>query len=131
VNFWHYTCDHGHRGISVDGKLVTPVTLAKSTAYERWPAWRRALLDIIWMTDLDAPDRAALGLTRNTIPCDRTAHRYRVVGYNPIRYADFRRDLPKRLRDHLEEAPGVLPMHWWMAYTPVPVVYDPILAVVS
>lgn len=132
MNFYHYTCEHGREAIGDTGKLISPVQLAGEAAFARWPKWQRGLADIIWMTDLDSPDRDGLGLTSNTIRCDRTVHRYRVAGYKPIRYVTFRLELPKRARDQLEEAPGVLPMHWWMAYTPVPVVYDPAeLAVVA
>jgi hypothetical protein len=126
VIFWHFTCDHGRRGIGDTGMLVSASTQVDPDRLHRLPAWRRALMDIIWLTDLDVPDRLALGLTSKMLDCDRTAHRYRATTYKPIRYVSFRRDLPKRLRDELEDASGALPMHWWMAYTPVSVVYDPL-----
>jgi hypothetical protein len=131
MTFWHYTCDHGHQEIGGEGRLISAVQLAqkmgKPEAFEHMPAYQRAIAEIIWMTDMEYPDADALGLTRVTLSCDRTAYRYRVAaGYRSIRYVDFRRELPKRTRDELENAPGALPMHWWMAYMSVPVVYDPI-----
>ena len=131
MNFWHYTCEHGRKEIGETGRLISATALAGPQRFALMPKWQQLIASIIWLTDMDLPDRAALGLTRNTITCDRGAHRYRVVDYMPIRYVDHRRELPKRMRDELESAPGVRPMHWWMAYTPVPVVYDPILAVTS
>lgn len=124
--FYHYTCDHGHEAIGAAGSLKPPSELVDPSTYANWPQWQRPLMEMIWLTDLPEPIREALGLTRKTT-CDRTVHRYRVVGFIPMRYTAIRRDLPKRLRGDLESASGALPVHWWVAYTPVPVVYDPIL----
>ena len=131
MNWYHYTCDHGHHGITVDGTLLPTRELIDPSVYQQTPAWRRALLDLIWLTDLDAPDRAALGPTSHSLTCDRTRHRWRAIDYTPMRYTAIRRDLPQQTRRELESATGVLPMHWWVAYTPVPAVYDPIVAVTS
>jgi hypothetical protein len=131
ITFWHYTCDHGHAGIGDEGRLLPASQLAPPARVAKLPAWHQQLMSLIWMTDMDTPDALALGLTRETISCDRTAHRYRVYGYNPARYVDLRRDLPKRLRDPLENAVGARPMHWWCAYTPVPVRYEPIAPLVG
>lgn len=129
TTFYHYTCEHGHRAIGDEGKLVSAMQLAGTEAFARMPAYQRTVANIIWLTDMDVPDASALGLTRNIISCDRTAHRYRVLAYEPIRYVDHRRELPKRTTALLESAPGARPMHWWLAYTPVPVVYDPVAKV--
>ncbi len=127
MSFWHYTCTHAHAKIGVTGTLTPLRDLVSDEAFAGWPAWRKRTLDIVWLTNLDQPWREALGLTSKTLGCDRTAHRYRVIGYSPMRYTAVRRDLPKLLRDGLENAPGAMPVHWWLAYTPVPVVYDPVL----
>lgn len=126
MNLYHYTCSHGHDCIGDQGHLHPVRSLVDESKFAGWPAWKLQLVKMVWLTDLDAPMREALGLTSKVSPCDRTQHRYRMVGYSPIRYTAARRDLPKRLRDELESAPGAMPMHWWFAYTPVPVVYDPI-----
>lgn len=124
--FFHYTCDHGLESLGDEGKLLPGAAFIAARVYDRMPAWQQTLADLIWLTDLDYPMRDALGLTSVRLACDRTRHRYRVVGYVPMRYTATRRDLPKRLRDEVESASGALPRHWWVAHTPVPVVYDPI-----
>lgn len=107
VQLWHYTCDHGRRHIGDVGALQ--------------PNRGR-----VWLTDLAEPDRDALGLTMRLLTCDRTQHRYRVlddagaVPYHAVRLAEFTADQ----RDELETGGGLL-RHWWIATTPVPVMYDP------
>jgi len=113
VQLWHYTCDHAHAAIGAVGTLHT-IGVAR----------------YIWLTDLAEPDRDALGLTMRLVTCDRTAHRYRVMG-DPIvyRYSDVRLgDFTATERDGLEGEPGALLRHWWIAPGPVPVLYDPIPA---
>lgn len=125
MTLWHYTCDHTRAALGDSGRLISALAQIDAAKTADWPKWKRTISGLIWLTDLDVPIRDALGLTMNTIGCDRTRHRYRVVNYTAIRYSVARRDLPKRLRDELESAPGAMPMHWWFAWTPVPVVYDP------
>lgn len=109
MTLWHYTCNH-HR------------------AQLGWNAALMPGLDgFVWLTDLDHPHAAALGLTRVVLTCDRTAHRYRVTGAVPARpWTEVRREVNPVRVQALESAPGVLPRHWWVAETLVPVVYDPI-----
>ena len=127
---WHYTCDHAQDSIGDEGLLVPALAQIGAAAAGRMPSWEKAVAGLVWLTDLDSPLRNELGLTSNSIGCDRTRHRYRVVGYSAVHYPTIRRDLPKRAREALESAEGAMPMHWFVAYTPVPVVYDPILEVV-
>lgn len=126
--WWHFTCNHGHAGIVKTGRLLPTTSLVDASAVARMAATQRRVAELVWLTDLADPVRDALGLTSHEIACDRTQHRWRAVNYRPIRYTTIRRDLPQPVRAGLESAPGVLPMHWWVAYTPVPVVYDPIVA---
>jgi hypothetical protein len=129
--FYHYTCDHGHEEIGDSGHLKPLSALVGPASYASWSKWQLPMAELIWLTDLNEPIRDGLGLTMKQSTCDRTRHRYRAVGYLPARYTAIRRDLPKRLRDDLESVPGVLPAHWWVAWTPVPVVYDPIVVEVG
>ena len=76
-DLWHYTCDHGARGIGRRG-LLLPVRRHDPDAAARLGPWRW-LADLIWMTPMHPPDPHLLGLTANTIRCDRTAYRYRVL----------------------------------------------------
>lgn len=123
---WHYTCEHGRAALG-DAGLLLPMSDPRRTdisgrVVEPF-AW---LMDLVWCTDLDVPVVAALGLTMDTIGCDRTRHRYRVVdpaGLMPWhRYA---RELTRRQRVSLEAQRGGMPAHWWVATGAVPVVYDP------
>jgi len=120
MSLWHYTCDHGHERI--DGLVVPGASL--TTRQIDGPGV------LAWFTDLDAPIRDALGLTSQILACDRTAHRYRVT--------DAREVVPwvqvRRLwswASEIEQAPRVMPRHWYVAAVSVPVVYDPILVAAS
>lgn len=101
---YHYTCSHSAQQIADTGELRP----------HRQVALRGELL--VWLTDLDRPDRDALGLTSHTLDCDRTEWRVTVqVGY-PLaqRWVDYARRYPLGVRRQLELAPGALPMHWWV-----------------
>lgn len=121
---WHYTCDHGRLALGEFGTLLPPAYLThRSTDVPRWAS---ALFGLMWATDLDTPWRDALGLTMDTMACDRTAHRYRVRApglFTP--YLDARADLPARITRALEGADGAMPRHWWVTDIPAPVQYDP------
>lgn len=101
---WHYTClDHGNPGILLDRRVEPcgPTGLA-------------------WFTDLDVLERGALGLTSVFASCDRTAARWRVINADlhlVHRWVTVRRNYPHL--QPLEEAVGVMPMHWWVADCPV------------
>lgn len=109
MKLWHYTCSHYQ---SVMG----------------WNAALRPGLDgYVWLTDLDNPNVAGLGLTSQILDCDRTEHRYRVVDDRTARpWTEERLRIPRAFVEALESVPGVLPRHWWVARTLVPVTYDPI-----
>jgi hypothetical protein len=93
---YHYTCDHGRAELGDSGKLIPPTALIPPSAISRHPKWQQTLFDLIWLTDLDVPLREALGLTSNTVTCDRTQFRYRVEGYSAMRWTVVRRDFPKK-----------------------------------
>jgi hypothetical protein len=99
---YHYTCDDGRRGIGDEGLL------------------RPHSHNVVWLTDLDAPIREALGLTSYHLKCDRTKHRYRATDTSTcVRWVDYEH------RSRSIEIEGTRPMHWWVSPEPVPVVYDP------
>lgn len=108
---WHYTCDHGHEKIQAQANLIlrpSPVT------------------GMLWLTDLNPAPRAALGLTMNLITCDRMKHRYLVTDTDGILpWVQLRRAVHPRLAAALEEADGVMPMHWWVSFQPLPARYVP------
>lgn len=106
---YHYTCNHGLNGIIADRKLMP----------NPHPWLGHAL---VWLTDLDTPDRAALGLTAEHITCDRTENRVTVT-YTPIirpwvEWAKWA-TVPYLVRDMLEGGGG-LPMHWWVCPVALP-----------
>lgn len=123
VTLWHYTCEHGRAGLGNSGTVLPPVMQDRfdpRMAALHAPGWA-------WFTDLAVPQRAALGLTRYVVSCDRIVHRYRVTDTTDVhRWLDVRRRMPARWRDDLESEPGARPAHWWVAAGPVPVVYDPV-----
>lgn len=114
---WHYTCTHGHAGISQDGGLIKPGRLL-SIAPEASP--------FIWLTDLDTPAAEPLGLTRIITPCDRTAHRWRADDPVALPWVKLRRWMPQRYVQGLECARGAMPMHWWVMLEPIQATYVPL-----
>lgn len=105
---WHYTCDHGAEGIRREG-LIRP---------NAHPLLR---LPIAWFTDLDPAHRFEIGLTSDTLACDRMAHRFPVApeGVEWWPKAARRLAVPASVRAELEV--GRLPAHWWVSLTPVQV----------
>lgn len=108
----HYTCVDAAPKIDAD-LLLRP--------------WRQPALGdlpLVWLTDLDPPDRDALGLTsRHLITCDRMAHRFVVADAGTCQpWHRFARTLPASMRWQVETAaPGLRPIHWWVSLRPVSV----------
>ena len=116
MTLWHYTCDHSYA--QIDGWLKPGEWLTVTPT--PWTA------DLVWLTDLDYPDRDGLGLTNHLRMCDRTARRFRVLDESGcIPWMTYRRTLSSRQREQLESAPGALPRHWWISEAVVEVTYDP------
>lgn len=128
TELYHYTCHHGRESLGARGRLLLPGDVSGGHIQRRNVYGVYAELDdLIWVTDLERPMGAALGLTSVLAECDRTAHRYRVTDTSGLRrYVAVRRGLNQVLARLLETAPGAMPMHWWVASCPVPVEYAPI-----
>ena len=111
---YHFTCDHGHHGISHTG-LITPQAISPVTGSA-----------ISWFTADPSPDREATGLGAVVTTCDRMAHRYVITdlaGCTPWLTSTFRMLTTLDVRDLLEEyATGI--QHWWVSAKPVPAVWD-------
>lgn len=107
--YYHYTCSHQVEQIRASGVL------------RPWPQPVLGGIELIWLTDMDVPERAALGLTSNSLHCDRTEHRI-AVECDALRWVRWCRRLPIDQRRTLEYAPGAMPMHWWLTLDTVPVV---------
>lgn len=107
---WHYTCDHHLLDILKAGRLS--------------PRGSRGL---VWLTDLDLPQREGLGLTSLMLDCDRTRNRLRVADTEGVMWwMDYRRHVDPVWRESLEGAPGVMPMHWWVSTSPRVATYEPL-----
>ena len=111
---YHYTCSHRASGIEQTGYVA-------SLDYLQGQPSGMVGAKFAWFTDLDIPHPRVLGLTSFFLDCDRTECRFRVTDdCHIMRYLDVRR----RFRSlwPLEEVPGVMPAHWWLASEPVPAV---------
>lgn len=105
---YHYTCDYGRKGITEDQAL-------RGNPHPFLPDAG----PIIWLTDLDAPDVAALGLTGQTISCDRTRYRFVVETDRALHWPRAARVLcTPAVRRAFDWAPGAMPMHWWVVIGP-------------
>lgn len=107
---FHYTCDHAARSITRRGMLLPQLQ----------PVLRGRRL--VWLTDLEVADRAALGLTSRTLSCDRTANRYRVLAARDIvswfEWAEAN-GIPAFMRRELEAVEDAAPARWFVSETAV------------
>jgi hypothetical protein len=105
---YHYTCDHGYDQISRSDWWLEANPLA--------------VFPLIWLTDLDQPDRDALGLTSHILDCDRTEHRLTVQNdghvYHWTQWCRLKA-IPRHQRDAIELADGAQPMRWWVTPDPI------------
>lgn len=109
TRYYHYTCSHQVEQIRASGVL------------RPWPQPVLGGIELIWLTDMDVPKRAALGLASNTLHCDRTEHRI-AVECDAHPWVQWCRQLPVIQRRRLEYVHGAMPMHWWLTLDTVPVV---------
>jgi hypothetical protein len=117
AELYHYTCAHSVKEIREAGEL------------EPHGHPLLAGMKLVWLTDLDAPNIEALGLTSQILRCRRTEFRAVVeAGETVEHWPTFVRALRKVGGDRmlrnigdLESTPGVLPMHWWVSLWPVKV----------
>lgn len=118
---FHYTCLHAAPLIDADGYL-RPWPDAEARRHPGLAGWPLPV-GLVWLTDLDTPLRDALGLTTETIGCDRTRFRFTVIDLTHCQpWTAYARDLPRHARLRLETvAPGLLPAHWWVSLSVVPV----------
>lgn len=105
---YHYTCEHAAAEIRKDGTL-------KPSSNPRIP--------MLWLTDLEIPDRLGLGLTMKTLKCDRLAHRFMVSEpFEVYRWIDVRRSwigTPAwKWVQAIEATEGALPRHWYVTKAP-------------
>lgn len=108
---WHWTCHHQAPMIRTDG-LVKP---------HPQPLLRG--VELSWWTDLGAEHRFELGLTSNTLRCDRMETRFQAARPETLTHwpvAARALHVPRAVRDELEA--GRLPAHWWIALEPVEVI---------
>jgi hypothetical protein len=112
IDVYHYTCRHAARRIGRRGVLVpTPQPFLGGVA-------------LVWLTNLDEADREGLGLTSNTIACDRTEVRYRVLDASTVQaWRTYRVRLDRSLVSALEL--GRRHAAWYVSAAPVPVEVAP------
>lgn len=107
LRLYHYTCKHMARKIGKRGVLRP---------------FRQPMLngrEVVWLTDMAAPDVRALGLTQTMLSCDRTSRRYVTDSALPQRwlYSQIRHLTPQVQLDLLEF--GRSPGRWWISTVPI------------
>lgn len=110
MRLFHYTCSHS-------APLIAKARWLQANPHPFMPE----VGPLIWLTDLNHPDRHGLGLTSRMLRCDRTRWRAVVVASEAIHWPVFARTIPRRVREELEGVPGALPMHWYVARGMVPI----------
>lgn len=99
--FHHYTCRHGAVGI-------------RGTGWVRPNAHPLLRHELIWLTDMAQPQRAALGLTSHTLDCDRTSYRVTVQTNDAVWWPIWARRLDLEVRLKFDRSFGALPARWWV-----------------
>lgn len=105
ATLYHYTCAHRAQKIRETGRIDP----------------NPAGYGFAWFTDLEHPTATALGLTRETLDCDRTETRFEIPADKAVRWGKVRNHVPRHWRDALELAPGAEPRHWYVATEPIPI----------
>lgn len=101
-NLYHFTCEHGHKGIEETGILLP----------NKHP-YMPGLGPLLWLTDLaEPPTRESVGLTSRLTTCDRMAYRYIVRSKAAVHWRDIRPRVTTQVVADLE-AFGQ-PEHWWI-----------------
>jgi len=104
---YHFTCDHGHTGITRTGTLLPNLH-----------PFMPALGPVLWLTDFaEPPTPESVGLQSMYVTCDRLTYRYRVQCKAVVQWRDIRQRAPKEVVADLE-AFGQ-PEHWWVVRRPV------------
>lgn len=106
MTLFHFTCQHGYEGIEE----------AQSIRPNPHP-WMKALGPVIWLTDLEQPDAFEVGLTSQTLSCDRLKHRYEVTTQNTHKWTDLRYKVHSTLVEELESLGK--PEHWFLVRRPL------------
>ncbi len=102
-DLYHFTCHHGHAGISRTGVLIPNIH-----------PLMRGLGPLLWLTDLASPEtRESVGLTSRLTTCDRLAYRYSVHCRAAIHWFEIHGRAPKDVVADLESSGGQ-PEHWWV-----------------
>lgn len=112
VRLYHFTCSDAAPLIRQSGHLLPH------------PQVQIDGRKLIWLTDLEAPTRASVGLSSIWLRCDRMEYRV-TVDADAVRWVQYAKTIPGRYRRRavlLAESPGALPMHWLVAEAPVPVI---------
>lgn len=110
---WHFTCSHGRRGIGRVG-IVRP----NRHAFLHGPP-------LAWFTDHPDPDRMSVGLTSETLTCDRMAYRYRVTDPADVEpFAAWSARNPQPLDVWSALTSHGDPARWFVSVVPVPVRLD-------
>ncbi len=107
LTLYHFTCEHGHSGIS-----------KTNTLRPNMHPFMRHLGPLLWLTDLaEPPSKESLGLTSRLSTCDRLAYRYSVQTKAAIHWFDIRKRAAKEVVEDLESYGQ--PEHWWVVRRPL------------
>jgi hypothetical protein len=106
LDLYHFTCHHGHDGITKTGILVPGLH-----------PLMRYLGPLLWLTDLPDPTAESVGLTSEWITCDRLAYRYSVRTRSAVPWSRVRKKVKGEVVATLESF--VQPEHWWVVRRPL------------
>lgn len=102
---YHYCCRHSARLIVKSG-LLKPLAQPMMSG-----------LPAVWATDMEIPDRDALGLTMFMVKCDRTEERFRVHPDDESLFTHWPVSPLRALVRNIEafEHEPLDPVRWWIS----------------
>lgn len=103
MRLYHFTCYHAADRIGRRGWL-------RPWANPMWPT----VPPLVWLTDLERPERLAVGLTSDILKCDRMEVRYATTQSCEPWRAFIERVAAARSMRQLHY-PGTQPEHWFVS----------------
>jgi len=106
VKLWHRTCGHRIEQILADGELRPQKHVM--LGYK-----------MIWLTPMPWADRDALGLSSNTLACDRMEYLLEVVDPHQVApWSAVKQTMDRVAVRYLEATRGARPDYWWVTGVP-------------
>lgn len=106
MRLYHFTCDHGARGIEADGWIQPRLHPYLGESF-------------VWLTPVGTPEPRAIGLQKGRLQCDRMVHRFEVDTEDAVPWSEVRGQFADWEVQQLEGTPGTRPSLWYVSRAPI------------